>query len=92
VLTATIEMALASGTAKPPSLERVTVDTTVREKVIAHPTDSRPYLEVLQTLVRRAKKAGLWLRQSHARLARKVPDAGPDGMPAPSSKSGCAGS
>jgi IS5 family transposase len=72
VLKATVEMALESGTTKPSSLERVTVDTTVQEKAIAHPTDSRLYLKALQTLVRQAKKAGLALRQSHTRLAKKA--------------------
>ena len=41
VLKATVAMALDSGTVKPTSLERVTVDTTVQEKAIAHPTDSQ---------------------------------------------------
>ena len=50
-----MEMALESGTVKPSSLERVTVDTTVQEKAIAHPTDSRLYLKALQALVRQAK-------------------------------------
>jgi IS5 family transposase len=72
VLKATVEMALASGTVKPSSLERVTVDTTVQEKAIAHPTDSRLYLKALQALVRQAKKAGITLRQSHTRLAKKA--------------------
>jgi IS5 family transposase len=72
VLKATVEMALASGTVKPSSLERVTVDTTVQEKAIAHPTDSRLYLKALQALVRQAKKAGVELRQSHTRLAKKA--------------------
>jgi IS5 family transposase len=57
---------------KPSSLERVTVDTTVQEKAIAHPTDSRLYLKALQALVRQAKKAGITLRQSHTRLAKKA--------------------
>ena len=70
VLKATVEAALASGTVKPGSLERVTVDTTVQEKAIAHPTDSRLYLRALQALVRQAKAAGLALRQSHTRLAK----------------------
>ncbi len=72
VLKATVEMALESGTVKPSSLERVTVDTTVQEKAIAHPTDSRLYLKALQALVRQAKKAGITLRQSHTRLAKKA--------------------
>ena len=72
VLKATVEMALASDTVKPSSLGRVTVDTTVQEKAIAHPTDSRLYLKALQALVRQARKAGVALRQSHTRLAKKA--------------------
>ncbi len=72
VLKATVEVALASDTVKPSSLERVTVDTTVQDKAIAHPADSRLYLKALQTLVRQARKAGINLRQSHTRLAKKA--------------------
>ena len=72
VLKATVAMALDSGTVKPTSLERVTVDTTVQEKAIAHPTDSQLYLKALQSLVRQAKRAGVALRQSHTRLAKRA--------------------
>jgi IS5 family transposase len=72
VLKATREVALETGTVKPSSLERVTVDTTVQPKAIAHPTDSRLYLKALLTLVGQAKKAGVKLRQSHTRLAKKA--------------------
>ncbi len=72
VLKATLEVALESKTVKPSSLERVTVDTTVQEKAIAHPTDSRLYLKALQILVRQARKAGIKLRQSHTRLAKRA--------------------
>lgn len=72
VLQATVEVALESKTVKPSSLERVTVDTTVQPKAIAHPTDSRLYLKALEILVRQAKMAGITLRQSHTRLAKKA--------------------
>ena len=72
VLQATVEVALASKTVKLSSLERVTVDTTVQPKAIAHPTDGRLYLKALQALVRQAKRAGIGLRQSHTRLAKKA--------------------
>ncbi len=72
VLQATIEVALETKTVKPSSLERVTIDTTVQEKAIAHPSDSRLYLKALEILVRQAKKAGIKLRQSHTRLAKKA--------------------
>ncbi len=81
VLKATVEVALESGTVKPSNLERVTVDTTVQAKAIAHPTDSRLYLKALQTLVRQAKKAGLtvaratrgWPRKRRPRPSRATP-------------------
>ena len=72
VLKATVAVALETETVKPSSLERVTVDTTVQPKAIAHPTDSRLYLKALLTLVGQAKKAGIKLRQSHTRLAKKA--------------------
>ena len=72
VLKATIEVALEAGAAKASSLERVSVDTTVQPKAIAYPTDSRLYLKALQILVRQAKKAGIVLRQSHTRLAKRA--------------------
>ncbi len=41
LLKATIDTAVAAGTVKPAALERVTVDTTVQEKAVAHPVDVR---------------------------------------------------
>ena len=70
MLKATVEAALDSGAARPSSLERISVDTTVQPKAIAHPTDSRLYLKALQILVRQAKRHGIVLRQSHTRLAK----------------------
>ena len=72
VLKATVEVALSAGAVKASSLERISVDTTVQPKAIAHPTDSRLYLKALETLVRQAKRAGITLRQSHTRLAGKA--------------------
>jgi transposase, IS5 family len=70
MLKASVGVALDTGVAKPGSLERVSVDTTVQPKAIAHPTDSRLYWKALQTLVRQAKRHGIALRQSHTRLAK----------------------
>jgi transposase, IS5 family len=72
VLRATIEAAVDTGTVKPSSLERVSVDTTVQPKAIAHPTDSRLYLRALQTLVRQAIRHGIVLRQSYTRLSKRA--------------------
>jgi transposase, IS5 family len=70
MLTASVGVALDTGVAKPSSLERVSVDTTVQPKAIAHPTDSRLYWKALESLVRQAKRHGIVLRQSHTRLAK----------------------
>lgn len=72
VLKASVVVALKTKTVKPSSLERVTIDTTVQPKAIAHPTDSRLYLKALLLLVRQARKADIKLRQSHTRLARRA--------------------
>lgn len=70
LLKTSIEAALETGTAKPESLERINVDTTVQPKAIAPPTDSGLYLKALQILVRQAEKHGIELRQSCMRLAK----------------------
>jgi IS5 family transposase len=70
MLKASVAVALDTGVAKPSSLERVSVDTTVQPKAIAHPTDSRLYWKALESLVRQAKRHGITLRQSHTRLAK----------------------
>lgn len=72
VLKASVAVALETKTVKPSSLERVSIDTTVQPKAIAHPTDSRLYLKALLLLVRQARKTGIKLRQSHTRLAKRA--------------------
>lgn len=72
LLTKTIEAGRASGAVAASSLEQVAVDTTVMEKAIAHPTDSRLYERARAQLVDLAREAGLALRQSYARLAPRL--------------------
>lgn len=72
VLAATVGVAVEAGAVKESSFERITVDTTVMPKAIAHPTDSRLYLKALQILVRQAKRHGVPLRRSHTRVARRA--------------------
>lgn len=52
-------------------LERVNVDTTVQEKKIRHPTDARLYHRSIETLVRAAEEAGVGLRQTYRRVAKR---------------------
>ena len=72
LLTKTIEAGRSSGTITDNALKRVAVDTTVMEKNIAHPTDARLYERTRALLVGLAKKAGIDLRQSYARLAPRL--------------------
>src|SRR5579862_4944708 len=50
----------------------VAVDTTVQEKAIAHPTEHGLLLTAITQLGAQAKKAGLRLRQSYVRVARRA--------------------
>ncbi len=72
LLSKTIEAGCAAGAVSDNSLKRVVVDTTVMEKNIAHPTDARFYERARSLLVGLAKKAGIELRQSYARLAPRL--------------------
>jgi IS5 family transposase len=72
LLTRTIEAGHKSGTITDNSLKRVAVDTTVMEKNIAHPTDARLYERARALLAGLAKKAGIEVRQSYARLAPRL--------------------
>ncbi len=68
LLTETIEVGKRAGAVKGNDLKRVTIDTTVMEKNIAHPTDARLYETARRKLVGLAREAGLSLRQNYNRL------------------------
>ncbi len=70
MLAATVAMASASGAVKPGQLERVTVDTTVATKAVAHPTDSHLMVHAIEHLNRAAEDAGVRVRQSYLRVTR----------------------
>ena len=72
LLTKTIEAGRDAGVISERSAETVIVDTTVMEKAIAHPTDTRLYEKARRRLVALAQEAGLSLRQSYARLAPRL--------------------
>ena len=64
LLKATIDTALTTKAVRPAEFERVIVDSTVQEKAIAHPVDSR-LLEIARAkVVQMAKFAGLALKQT----------------------------
>jgi IS5 family transposase len=72
LLTKTIEAGRAAGAVTPRSLAEIAVDTTVMEKAIAHPTDSRLYDKARRSLVTLAHKAGITLRQIYNRLTPRL--------------------
>ncbi|MHB0699855.1 IS5 family transposase, partial [Roseomonas mucosa] len=72
LLSKTIEAGRASGAVSKRSLAEIAVDTTVMEKAIAHPTDSRLYEKARHSLVTLAHKAGIALRQTYSRLAPRL--------------------
>ena len=72
LLAATIAAAVQMKAVTPVEFERVIVDTTVQEKAIAYPTDSR-LLEVARArLVQLAQRAGLALKQTYEREGKRL--------------------
>lgn len=67
LLKATIDTAVAIEAVKTRELERVIVDTTVQEKAIAHPVDSRLLEIARHKVVSAAKRAGIGLKQTYAK-------------------------
>ena len=72
LLKATIETAVAIKAVKPNELERVIVDTTVQEKAIAHPVDSRLLEIARHKVVGAAKRAGIQLKQTFAKEGKEL--------------------
>ncbi|KGR92653.1 putative iSXoo4 transposase [Burkholderia sp. ABCPW 111] len=71
-LAETIEAAKRAKVVKHASLKRLIVDTTVMEKAIAHPTDSRLLERCREHLVKAAARHGLKLRQNDNREASRL--------------------
>jgi len=70
ILAQTIRIGLRSKTLQQKHLKRVTVDTTVQEKAVRYPTDTRLCHKARQALVALAKQEGVPLRQSYVRKGR----------------------
>ncbi len=72
LLKATIDCAVTTKAVKPTEFTRVIVDTTVQEKAVAYPTDSR-LLEIARyQVVKAAKAAGIPLKQTFAREGKAL--------------------
>ena len=72
LLKATIDTAVTMKAVKPKDLERVIVDTTVQEKAIAHPVDSRLLEIARHKVVSAAKRAGIQLKQTFAKEGKEL--------------------
>jgi IS5 family transposase len=72
LLAETISVAIRTQAVTERALERVTLDTTVQTKAVAHPTDSHLLMRGIERLNALAKKHGIKLRQSFLRVGRQA--------------------
>ncbi len=72
LLAETLAAAERAGAAEPRHFERVTIDTTVQPKAVTHPTDSRLIHRGVEILGRLARRHGVALRQSYARVSTRA--------------------
>jgi IS5 family transposase len=66
----TVALARRDGHVSQSDLERVNVDTTVQEKNITHPTDSKLLYKAIEKLAGAARSRGIALRQSYLRVGK----------------------
>jgi IS5 family transposase len=69
LLTQSIQAAVNAKMVSPKSFEQIIVDTTVMEKAITHPTDSKLLETARQRLVKQAQSHGINLRQNYNKVA-----------------------
>ena len=72
ILKATIDTAVVSRAIKSTEFERIIVDSTVQEKAIAYPVDSRLLEIARHKIVMYAKRCGIALRQSFAKEGKAL--------------------
>lgn len=72
LLRLTLEAGKAEKVIQKRDLAEVIVDTTVMEKAITYPTDSKLYLASLLRLNKVVRKEGVDLRQSYTRTAKRL--------------------
>jgi len=72
LLTETVSLALRSGHVRKSELEHVNIDTTVQEKNITYPTDSKLLYKGIEKLGKAARDRGIKLRQSYRRVAKRA--------------------
>ena len=72
LITETIALAVREKHLPKSDLERVTVDTTVQEKNVTHPTDSKLLYKAIVKLGEAAKSRNIELRQSYVRVGKRA--------------------
>ncbi len=70
MLKLTIDLAVEHKHVSKQELAQVNVDTTVQEKNVTHPTDSKLYLTAINKLAKAARNRGIKLRQTYVRVAK----------------------
>src|SRR5258708_38937360 len=70
LLQESLAVATRTGAMKPSDLARVVIDTTVQPKNITFPTDAKLVNRAREKLVKLAKRLGVKLRQSYARVGK----------------------
>ncbi|MEK6674490.1 MAG: IS5 family transposase [Planctomycetota bacterium] len=70
LLKETVALAVREKHVSKRELERVIVDTTVQEKNITHPTDSKLLYRAIQKLAGASRQRGIVLRQSYVRVGK----------------------
>lgn len=72
LLSESIKSGLKAGVIRKEDLVRVNVDTTVQEKAITFPTDSKLYHRMREKLAEEANRLGVELRQSYTRKSKRA--------------------
>ena len=72
LLKATIDTAVQTRAVRPAEFERIIVDTTVQEKAIAHPVDSRLLDIARAKVVQAARRAGITLKQTFSKESKAL--------------------
>jgi len=72
LLKETVDLAVRSKQLPPRDLRQITVDTTVQEKNITFPTDSKLLYVAIRKLVKAAKEREIRLRQSYLRVGKRA--------------------
>lgn len=72
LLQETITVGLKTNTISKRDLKKVIVDTTVQEKNVTYPTDSKLYKKGIDLIVKEAKILGIKLKQSYKHVSKKA--------------------